>query len=91
MFVHLRDGVITKIEGDPDCPANHGSLCSKGLAFTQLVYHPDRLKYPLKRAGERGAGEWERMSWEEALDTIAAKLQTVKWLCRCCGQQGRMC
>ncbi len=78
MFVHLRDGVITKIEGDPECPANHGSLCSKGLAFTELVYHPDRLKHPMKRAGERGAGKWEQISWDEALDTIATKLRTVK-------------
>ncbi len=78
VLVHLRDGRITKIEGDPESPAAHGSLCSKGLAFTQLVYHPDRIQHPLKRAGERGEGKWQRVSWDEALDTIAGRLSTLK-------------
>jgi anaerobic selenocysteine-containing dehydrogenase len=78
VLVHVRDGVITKLEGDPDFPTNHGTMCSKGLAFKQLVYHPDRLKYPMKRAGKRGEGKWERITWDEALDTIASKLQQVK-------------
>jgi len=78
VLVHVRDGVITKLEGDPDFPTNHGSMCSKGLAFKQLVYHPDRLKHPMKRAGKRGEGKWERITWDEALDTIASKLQQVK-------------
>jgi anaerobic selenocysteine-containing dehydrogenase len=78
VLVHVRDGVITKLEGDPDFPTNHGTMCSKGLAFKQLVYHPDRLKYPMKRAGKRGEGKWERITWDEALDTIASRLQQVK-------------
>jgi anaerobic selenocysteine-containing dehydrogenase len=78
VLVHLRDGRITRIEGDPESPAAHGSLCSKGLAFTQLVYHPDRLQHPLKRTGERGGGGWQRVSWDEALDAIAARLRTIK-------------
>jgi len=78
VLVHVRGGRITKIEGDPNCSSNHGSLCSKGLAFTQLVYHPDRLKYPVRRAAERGAGKWHRISWDEALDTIASKLKSIK-------------
>ena len=68
---------IVKIEGDPECAANHGSLCAKGLAFTQLVYHPDRLKYPLKRVGPRGEGTWQRISWDEALDAIADRLSEI--------------
>ena len=67
-----------KIEGDPDCVSNHGSLCSKGLAFTELVYHPDRLKYPLKRAGEKGSGKWQRITWDEAIDTVSSKLRNVR-------------
>ncbi|MDH4292105.1 MAG: molybdopterin-dependent oxidoreductase, partial [Dehalococcoidia bacterium] len=78
VLVHVRDGVITKLEGDPDFPTNHGSMCSKGLAFKQLVYHPDRLKYPMKRAGKRGEGKWERITWDEALDTISGRLLQVK-------------
>ncbi len=77
VLVHVRDGTIVKIEGDPDFPTNHGSMCSKGLAFQQLVYHPDRVTYPLKRAGKRGEGKWQRISWDEALDTIVNKLKQV--------------
>jgi len=77
VLVHVRDGTIVKIEGDPDFPTNHGSMCSKGLAFHQLVYHPDRVKYPLKRAGKKGEGKWERISWDEAFDTIVNKLKQV--------------
>jgi len=53
-------------------------MCSKGLATLQLVYHPDRIKYPLKRAGNKGEGRWQRISWEEALDSVANKLRQVK-------------
>ena len=77
VLVHVRDGTIVKIEGDPDFPTNHGSMCSKGLAFQQLVYHPDRVTYPLKRAGKKGEGKWQRISWDEALDTIVNKLKQV--------------
>ena len=77
VLVHVRDGTIVKIEGDPDFPTNHGSMCSKGLAFHQLVYHSDRVKYPLKRVGKKGEGKWERISWDEAFDTIANKLKQV--------------
>lgn len=77
VLVHVRDGTIIKIEGDPDFPTNHGSICSKGLAFQQLVYHPDRVKYPLKRIGKKGEGKWERISWDEAFGTIVNKLKQV--------------
>jgi anaerobic selenocysteine-containing dehydrogenase len=77
VLVHVRDGRIAKIEGDPHFPANNGSMCSKGLAFKQLVYHPDRLIYPLKRAGRKGEGKWQRISWDEALDTIASIYRRV--------------
>ena len=77
VLVHVRDGTIIKIEGDPDFPTNHGSMCSKGLAFQQLVYHPDRVKYPLKRVGKKGEGKWQRISWDEAFDTIVNKLKQV--------------
>ena len=78
VLVHVKDSRIVKIEGDPEYPTNHGTMCSKGLAFIQLVYHPDRLKYPLKRAAGKGEGKWQRITWDEALDTIAAKLKQVK-------------
>jgi len=78
VLVHVRNGTIVKIEGDPDFPINHGTMCSRGLAFQQLVYHPDRVKYPLKRAGSKGEGNWQRISWDEALDTIATRYKKIK-------------
>ncbi|MFC2020768.1 molybdopterin-dependent oxidoreductase [Chloroflexota bacterium] len=78
VLVHVKEGRIINIEGDPEFPTNRGSMCAKGLAAIQLVYHPDRVTHPLKRAGNRGEGKWQRISWDEALDTIAGKLQQVK-------------
>jgi anaerobic selenocysteine-containing dehydrogenase len=52
-------------------------MCSRGLAFQQLVYHPDRLIYPLKRASGKGQGKWQRISWDEALITIADKYKQI--------------
>ncbi len=69
----VRDGKVIKVEGDPDSPISHGTLCSKGLAITQVAYHPDRILYPMKKAN----GKWERITWDEALDTIATRFQSV--------------
>ena len=78
VLVHVRDGKVSKVEGDPECPANLGSLCIKGLAAVETLYHPDRLKYPLKRTGARGEGKWQRVSWDEALETIAQAMNKAK-------------
>ena len=75
--VHVRDGAITRIEtddgGDPQFRA-----CLRGRAYRQRVYAPDRLKYPMKRTGERGKGQFQRITWDEALDTVARELIRVK-------------
>ena len=78
VLVHVRDGRVTQVEGDPECPANLGSLCIKGLAAVETLYHPDRLKYPLKRVGARGEGKWQRVSWDEALESIAQAMNKAK-------------
>jgi len=78
VLVYVKDGKAVKIAGDPDCPINHGTLCPKGIASLQLAYHPDRLTHPLKRRGAKGSGEWERISWDEALDTIAERILEYK-------------
>jgi anaerobic selenocysteine-containing dehydrogenase len=78
VLVYTKGGRIGKIAGDPDCPINHGTLCSKGIASTQLVYHPDRLTHPVRRIGAKGSGKWERISWDEALDTIAGRILDYK-------------
>jgi len=77
VLVHVKDGKVVKIEGDPDHPLSEGMICPRGSAFTQLLYHPGRLKYPLKRAGARGEGKWKRISWDEALDMIATKFKEI--------------
>jgi anaerobic selenocysteine-containing dehydrogenase len=78
VLVHLENGKAIKIEGDPRSPINKGQLCLKGLASLEYLYHPDRLKYPLRRLGERGEGKWQQLSWDEALDIIASELIKVK-------------
>ncbi|MBP1723768.1 MAG: molybdopterin oxidoreductase, partial [Deltaproteobacteria bacterium] len=72
--VHVEDGKIVKVEGDPDSPLNRGTVCGKGIAQVERLNHPDRLLHPLKRIGGRGEGKWERISWKEALTTIAERI-----------------
>ena len=78
VLVHVNDGKVTKVKGDPKHPMSRGFTCVKGRAEPQRMYHPDRLKYPLKRSSERGKGKWERISWDDALDSIATKLTEIK-------------
>ncbi len=78
VLAHVKDGKLVKVEGDPDHPWNRGRLCARVLAMTQYVNHPDRLRHPLKRIGKRGEGKWERISWEEALDSIEKKMKAIR-------------
>ena len=66
---------VRKFEGNPAHPGSRGRNCAKGPATHNQIYDPERILYPLKRVGERGAGEWKRVSWEEALDDIAEKMR----------------
>ena len=77
-LVYVKDDRVVKIAGDPDCPISHGTLCSKGIASQQLAYHPDRLTHPVRRVGPKASGKWERITWDEALDTIAERMLTYK-------------
>jgi len=76
---HVKDGVIVRIEGD-DYGDSEKQLraCLRGRAYRKFIYHPDRLKYPLKRVGERGEKKYERISWDEAMDTIVRELKRVR-------------
>ncbi len=76
--VYCKDGKAIKVEGNNSLPTGNGRVCVKGAALKQSLYHPDRLLYPMKRVGERGEGKFERISWNEALDTIAEKLAETK-------------
>lgn len=72
-IVHVKDGRVIKVEGDPDSPISRGTLCGKGLAVVQQAYHPDRILHPMKKVD----GRWERITWDEALDTIAGRFREV--------------
>ena len=76
--LYVKDGKIVKVAGTKEAPHSRGTLCSKGAAMRQYVYSPDRVLTPLKRTGERGSGEFEPISWDEALDEIDARLTAIK-------------
>ncbi len=71
------DLTVTKVEGNPAHPGSRGRNCAKGPATINQVNDPERILYPLKRVGDRGAGQWEQCSWDEALDDIAARIRTA--------------
>lgn len=73
VIVTVEDGKAVKVEPNPDFPIGGGALCTKGLAITQLAYHPDRIIYPMKKA----KSGWTRITWDEALDTVANKFKEV--------------
>ena len=76
--VHLRDGKVRYIEGNRDHPVNQGVLCGKGSAGIMQHYSPARLRAPMKRVGPRGSGEFEEISWEEALTMATDWLGEVR-------------
>ena len=75
--LHVKDGIITRIETD-DGQEPQYRACVRGRAYRQYVYNANRLKFPLRRAGERGEGKFERISWDDALETIASQIRRVK-------------
>jgi anaerobic selenocysteine-containing dehydrogenase len=77
MLVTVEDGVATKIQGDPAMPFTEGTLCTKVAYYLERTYAPDRLLYPLKRVGKKGEGKFRRITWDEALDEIAARLKAL--------------
>jgi anaerobic selenocysteine-containing dehydrogenase len=77
MLVTVRDGVAVKVQGDPAHPFTDGSLCTKVSHYAERTYAPDRLLHPLRRVGPKGKGEFKRISWDEALDEIAARLKAL--------------
>lgn len=70
---HVQNGRLIKVEGDPQHGYTQGRLCAKGYAYTEYVYSPQRLRFPLRQV-PRGSGNWQRLSWEEALEIIAKKM-----------------
>src|SRR5271170_2397054 len=77
LLVNVEDGHASRLRGNPDHPVTRGFLCGKVAQYLDREYSPDRLLYPQKRIGAKGEGKFARISWEEALDTIADKLGGV--------------
>ena len=72
------DNKVYKLDGNPHHPHSNGMLCPRGQAGVATLYDPDRLGFPMVRAGERGSGLWRRVTWQEALDYTAGKMQGLK-------------
>jgi anaerobic selenocysteine-containing dehydrogenase len=77
MQVTVENGVAVKVEGAKDHPFTAGTLCTKVARYLERTYSKDRLLFPQKRVGRKGKGEYKRISWDEALDTIAAKFRAI--------------
>ena len=74
-YVDKERLTVRKIEGNPVHPGSRGRTCAKGVVTPNQLEDPDRILYPLKRDGERGSGRWQQVSWDEALNEIAARIR----------------
>ena len=77
VLAEVADGKVVRLEGNPDHPLTRGRLCARGNAGLQLLYDPDRLKYPMLRVGARGEGKFRRITWDQALDFLADRLTEI--------------
>lgn len=77
LLLHKKDGKVVKVEGDPDHPVTQGNICNKVRNMTERIYDPKRLKQPLKRTGPKGSGQFEPISWGEAIATITSKWKAL--------------
>ncbi|XAH24306.1 molybdopterin oxidoreductase family protein [Xylophilus sp. GW821-FHT01B05] len=77
LLTTVQDGVAVRVQGNPAHPMTAGVLCAKVAKYPERTYHPERLLQPMRRAGPKGAGIFEPVSWDEALDDIAHRLGTI--------------
>jgi anaerobic selenocysteine-containing dehydrogenase len=75
--VHVRDGVAIKVSGSSSHQPTSGVLCTKVARYTERTYHKDRLLHPMRRVGKKGEGRFERISWDEAISTVANRLSEI--------------
>src|SRR5215471_6138943 len=76
--VRQRIAAVKKVEGNPLDPVSGGRLCARGQAAVQSLYHPDRLRGPMRRSGDRGKGQFAAIGWEEALSQAAEKIAKAR-------------
>ncbi len=77
MLVHVKDGRAVRVMGDPDNPVTRGYLCVKTNHYEERVYSPDRILYPMRRTGPKGSAQFERITWEEALNEISTRFKAI--------------
>ena len=77
MLVKVRDGKVIGVQGNPDHPFTRGRLCAKTNHYEERVYHAERVLYPMRRTGPKGTAQFERISWSEAIDTIASRWKGI--------------
>ncbi|MDO9404584.1 MAG: molybdopterin oxidoreductase family protein [Polaromonas sp.] len=77
LLTTVENGIATRVQGNPEHPATGGVLCTKVSRYTERTYHPERILQPLKRVGPKGSGRFEPVSWDVALDDIAARLGAI--------------
>ncbi len=77
LLTTVQDGVAVRVQGNPAHPATGGVLCTKVSRYAERSYHPERVLQPLRRTGPKGSGQFAPVSWDEALDTIAARLGAI--------------
>ncbi len=75
--VTVEDGRAVKVQGDPDHPPTHGALCTKVSRYPERTYHPERVLHPMRRVGPKGSGQFVRVTWDEALSDISARLKAI--------------
>jgi anaerobic selenocysteine-containing dehydrogenase len=74
---HVKEGRLVRVEGNPGHPVTRGFLCPKVRNYPERVYSPNRVLYPMRRVGQKGSGQFQRISWEEAVETIASRWSSI--------------
>jgi anaerobic selenocysteine-containing dehydrogenase len=78
VLVHLEGEKIVQVSGDPASPTSRGFICPKGIAAPEMLYHPDRLKFPMRRTAARGENKWERISWNAAISDMTDRFDSIR-------------
>lgn len=78
LILEIKDGRVVKVKGDKEHPITRGMTCPRSRLMIDHLYHPERINRPLKRRGDRGSGQWEQVSWDQALDEVSERLGELR-------------